>query len=350
VIGGGQLGRMLGFAGLPIGFRFTFLEPTPSPPASAAGTVLSAAYDDPHAIERLAEASEIVTYEFENVPVEVARSLADRLPVRPAAAALEAAQDRVLEKHLFARLGVPTATWSDAGADGPRFPALVKTRRLGYDGRGQAEVSGPEAVEAARKALGGAPTIVEERVDFLRELSILAVRSIHGETRFYPLVENLHRDGILRVSRAPAPDAPPHLQRRAEEIADAILNELDYSGVLAVELFETAEGLLANEIAPRVHNSGHWTIEGAETSQFENHLRAVAGLPLGATHPRGPAAMVNLIGNLPALERLLDVDGAHVHIYDKEPRPNRKLGHVTLVGENLEERLRRTLQIVEEEA
>ena len=312
-IGGGQLGRMLALAGIPLGLSFRFLDPSPDAPAAAVGELLVGAYDDPDLLDRLADGADAVTYEFENVPVEAAR----RVGAVPGAAALEAAQDRLVEKRLFRRLGIPTAPIDEEVTE---FPALLKTRRLGYDGKGQQLVEtrpGP-----------GTGHVLEGLVPFERELSLLAVRGRSGETRFYPLIENVHEGGILRTSRAPAADAP---QALAEEYAGRLLDELGYVGVLALELFEVGGELIANELAPRVHNTGHWTIEGAATSQFENHLRAVLGLPLGPTDSK-PSWMVNLIGSAPRADDVLRVPGAHLHLYGKEPRPERKLGHVTLVG------------------
>ncbi len=317
VIGGGQLGRMLGLAGIPLGLRFRFLDPSADAPAQEVGTLHVGAYDDRDRLRRLAKHATVVTYEFENVPVEAVEQLAETVPVWPPPAALAVAQDRLEEKRLFRRLGIETAAIDD---EVTRFPALLKTRRLGYDGKGQ------ERVET--RPVPGTDALLEELVPFERELSMLAVRSTTGETAFYPLVENVHENGILRLSRAPA---RPELQPEAERIAALLLDELGYVGVLAVELFEVEGRLLANELAPRVHNSGHWTIEGAETSQFENHLRAILGLPLGSTAARGEAAMVNLIGTMPAAADVLAVAGTHLHDYGKEPRPGRKLGHVTIV-------------------
>jgi len=313
-IGGGQLGRMLALAGAPLGVRLRFLDPAPDACAGDVGELIVGQYDDPELLDRLAADAAAVTYEFENVPDAAAR----RVQAVPGVRALEHGQDRLAEKELFRRLGIPTARFGTAGETG--LPALVKSRRLGYDGKGQRVIDADVEL--------GDDELAEEIVPFERELSILAVRGREGETAFYPPVENEHRGGILAVSRAPAAGAR---QREAEEIARRLLDELDYVGVLAVELFEVGGRLLANEFAPRVHNTGHWTIEGAETSQFENHLRAILGLPLGAIGARGSAVMVNLVGGVPPLERLLRVPGAHVHLYGKEPRPGRKLGHVTLV-------------------
>ena len=236
----------------------------------------------------------------------------------PGVAALQHGQDRLNEKELFRSLGIPTARFGSLDETG--LPALVKTRRLGYDGKGQrlVETPGPLADDE----------LAEELVAFDRELSIVGVRGRDGETRFWPVGENVHRDGILRVTRAPARNAP---QREAEAICAALLDALGYVGVLAVELFEVGGHLLANEFAPRVHNTAHWTIDGARTSQFENHLRAILGLPLGATDAIGECVMVNLIGTLPALGALLELPTARVHLYGKLPREGRKLGHVTLV-------------------
>jgi len=318
VIGGGQLGRMLALAGIPLGLSFRFLDPEPDAPAAEVGELVVGAYDDPAALDRLAAGTAVVTYEFENVPVEAAR----RVGALPGPAALEASQDRLVEKRLFRRLGIPTAPIDDEVTE---FPALLKTRRLGYDGKGQRLVETRPGSDPCHVDSGH---VLEGLVPFDRELSLVSVRGRDGETRFYPLAENVHADGILRVSRAPAADAP---QALAEEYATRLLDELGYVGVLALELFDVGGDLVANELAPRVHNTGHWTIEGAETSQFENHLRAILGLPLGSTAARGEATMLNLIGTVPPLDALLAA-GAHVHLYGKEPRPGRKLGHVTLVG------------------
>ena len=314
-IGGGQLGRMLALAGAPLDVRLRFLDPAPDACAGDVGELIVGSYDDPEQLRRLAAGVDVVTYEFENVPVEAARSV----NAVPDARALELGQDRLVEKELFRRLGIETAPFGSLDETG--LPALVKSRRLGYDGKGQRLVERREPV--------GADELAEGIVPFERELSIVAARGRDGETVFYPVTENEHRGGILALSRAPAMDAP---QRAAEEIATRLLDDLGYVGVLAVELFEVGGRLLANEFAPRVHNTGHWTIDGAETSQFENHLRAILGLPLGPTTLRSESVMVNLVGGVPQLERLLAVPGAHLHLYGKEPRPGRKVGHVTLVG------------------
>jgi 5-(carboxyamino)imidazole ribonucleotide synthase len=338
IVGGGQLGRMLALAGYPLGIRCVTLDPVRDSPASQVAPSIVGRYDDREALARLADGADVVTYEFENVPVEAARFLRELAPVFPPPEALEAAQDRVTEKALFDDVGVSTSR-HEAIATPVELrdalvrlgvPAVLKTRRLGYDGKGQAVIHDPLLAEDAWRAIGELPSVLEGFVAFDRELSILGVRDRDGSTAFYPLVENHHGDGILRLSIAPAPDLTPELQSRAETYARLVMDRLEYVGVMAIELFQVGEELLANEMAPRVHNSGHWTIEGAQTSQFENHLRAITGLPLGSTAAFGASAMVNLIGAIPDAASVLAVRGAHLHLYGKEPRPGRKLGHVTL--------------------
>lgn len=338
ILGGGQLGRMLGLAGIPLGERFTFLDPSPDAPARVVGDLLIADYDDVDALDRLAGIADLVTYEFENVPAASADRLAERIPVFPSASALEVAQDRLIEKQALERVGIEVAPFAGAettaevraAAENFGYPVILKHRRGGYDGKGQAVVLHETQVDDAFYSLGGKDLIVEQLISFDRELSIIAVRAKDGTFAAYPLVENHHRDGILRLSLAPAPNLDTFLQRSAQNYAERFMQSLDYVGVLALELFEFDERLLVNEVAPRVHNSGHWTIEGAETSQFENHLRACLGLPLGRTESMGWSAMVNLIGDVPDVTRMVRTPGAHIHLYGKEPRPGRKLGHVTI--------------------
>jgi 5-(carboxyamino)imidazole ribonucleotide synthase len=338
ILGGGQLGYMLALAGYPLGLRFRFLDPSPEAPVGRIAHRVTAEFTDEQALEKFAHGLEVATYEFENVPVQAARFLAERVPVYPAPAALEQAQDRRREKHLFQRLGIPTTDFAeiskpeefDAALKRVGLPAVLKTCRLGYDGKGQWLLRTADDVVRARAELPNAPLILEKFVAFTRELSILGVRSRTGETVFYPLVENHHGGGILRLSLAPAPQLAPGLQQTAEEATRRILEALDYAGVICLELFQVGEKLLANEIAPRVHNSGHWSIEGAATSQFENHLRAILGMPLGSTATVGYSAMVNLIGELPEAAEVLRAPNTHLHLYGKSPRPGRKLGHVTV--------------------
>ena len=359
ILGGGQLARMLALEGIPLGHRFTVLEGAPDPPAGVASTVVATAYDDPDGLARVAAAVDVVTYEFENVPAESAAYLAGRLPALPPPGALQVAQDRLAEKRMFCELGIPTAPFHPI--DGPEdveaalavtgLPAVIKTRRLGYDGKGQVVArSQGDAVAAVRKL--GAGLVAERFVAFERELSVLAVAGRGGERAFYPLTENHHRGGILRVSYAPAadlaPQAPgtsatettPSLQKEGERVAGLVLDRLGYTGVLAIELFDTGGRLLANEIAPRVHNSGHWTLDGADVSQFENHVRAVTGMPLAPPRVGGPAAMVNLIGQLPDFAEVAAIAGTHLHLYDKAPRPGRKIGHVNVTGSDASEVMR----------
>ncbi len=338
VLGAGQLGRMLALAGIPMGESFTFLHPQESACVRGLGEVIVAPYDDRARLEELARRAEVVTYEFESVPVDPVRWLASRVPVYPPPRALEVGQDRFAEKTFFEELGIPTARF--AKVDDQRsledavhrlgFPAFLKTRRGGYDGKGQARFANAADVAGAFAKLGGVPAILESHVTFERELSILAVRAKDGEVRTYPLVENHHRAGILRVSHAPAPDITAALEQKARTYAERVTAKLDYVGVLAIELFQAGDELLANEMAPRVHNSGHYSIEGAHTSQFENHLRAIRGLPLGDTRSVGPSAMVNILGGIPKSSEILGVPGAHLHLYGKDPKPGRKVGHVTL--------------------
>jgi 5-(carboxyamino)imidazole ribonucleotide synthase len=351
VLGGGQLGRMLGLAGLPLGVTTRFLDPSPEATARAVGELTVAALDDVDATARLARGATVVTYEWEGVPAATALAV-EGVPVRPGPRALEVAQDRVNEKDAFSRLGIGAAPYAPVDrVDGLRaalavtgLPALLKTRRGGYDGKGQAVVADVRDAHEAWDRLGGVPLIAEGVIPFDRELSIIAARGIDGTTACYPLIENHHERGILRTSRAPAPGLTSSLQHHAEEIACRLLDDLDYVGVLTVELFERGGELLANEIAPRVHNSGHWTIEGADTSQFEQHLRAVLGWPLGSAAVRGAAAMVNCIGRLPPRAAALALPGAHLHDYAKTPRSGRKVGHVTVTAPDdstLDERLAR---------
>jgi 5-(carboxyamino)imidazole ribonucleotide synthase len=354
ILGGGQLGYMLALAGYPLGLHFRFFDPSPEAPVGRIASRVTSEFSDEVALEKFANGLELVTYEFENVPVAAVRFLAERVPVFPPPAALEAAQDRLQEKQLFQDLGIPTTEFApvhnrealDSAIKKVGLPAILKTCRMGYDGKGQWPLRTTEDTARAKSELPAAgpgdteteaPFILERFVPFTRELSVLAVRARTGETAVYPLVENHHRGGILRLSLAPAPRLDPTIQRSAEEAARSVFDELQYVGVLAIEFFEQDGRLLANEMAPRVHNSGHWTIEGALTSQFENHLRAVMGLPLGSTHAIGSSAMLNLIGELPDSADVLAIRDAHLHLYGKSPRAGRKLGHITLRAASAEQ-------------
>jgi 5-(carboxyamino)imidazole ribonucleotide synthase len=341
ILGGGQLARMLALAAHPLGIRCTVLEPAPDPSAAAVCVHIQGEYEDFQALYRVAQASDAVTYEFENVPVESARWLAERVPVFPPPRALEVSQDRLVEKSFFRGRGIPTPPFAavdsreefDAALAGIGLPAVLKTRRFGYDGKGQAVLRTPADAESAWESLGGRPLIYEGFIRFVRELSLVAARGRSGEVAFYPLVENEHREGMLYRTLAPAPRLSDRLQSQAESHARRVLEHLDYVGVLAIEWFEQGGRLIANEMAPRVHNSGHWTIDAAVTSQFENHVRAVLGLPLGSPAAVGHAAMFNLIGTHPPFAEILSLPGAKLHCYGKSQRPRRKIGHVTLRAE-----------------
>ncbi len=345
IIGGGQLGRMIAMACYPLGVRATVLEPGSGSSASQVCDHIAGEFDDLQALYKLVQASDVVTFEFENVPVESARWLAERVPVFPPARALEVSQERFAEKQFFQSLGIPTppfaaieneADFHAAVAD-IGLPAVLKTRRFGYDGKGQAVIRTPADADAAWQKLGGRPLILEGFVPFDRELSLIAVRGRTGQIVTYPLIENVHIDGILHRSIAPAPNLGEELGERAAEFASRILTELNYVGVLTIEWFQDGPRLLANEMAPRVHNSGHWPIEGALTSQFENHVRAVCGLPLGRADAVGSSAMYNFIGTAPPALAVLANPDAHLHLYGKSARPWRKVGHVTLRASNAAE-------------
>ena len=340
ILGAGQLGRMLALAGYPLGMRFRFLDPASDSPASVLADYLAFDYSDEFALAQFASGLDVITYEFENVPVKAARYLEKFVLVYPPSIALEKAQDRFVEKSFFCELGIPvpnfTTDFENGQVDTIGFPAVLKTRHLGYDGKGQKLVYSQSDIEKEKTP----DSILEEYISFDRELSIIAVRTKSGEMAFYPVVENYHREGILQRSLVTG-NASPELQRQAEEYAMRVMSALNYVGVLAIEFFEKGGRLLANEMAPRVHNSGHWTIEGAVTSQFENHIRAVSDSPLGSTKPLGVCAMVNLIGSLPDLKSILKIEGAHLHLYDKAPRPKRKIGHVTVVEKDMETLMRK---------
>ncbi|MCU1459823.1 MAG: phosphoribosylaminoimidazole carboxylase, ATPase subunit [Actinomycetia bacterium] len=358
-IGGGQLGRMLGLAALPLGIRMEFVDPVVGAPAGEIGPLHIGELDERGVIRPLLERATVVTYEWEGVPADIVSWIEEqrRPPVYPPAAALRASQDRLYEKTLFRQLDVGTPDFLpvDSFADLEDAvavlgaPAVLKTRRGGYDGKGQHVLRVPADAPVAWAALGGVPLILEAFVPFDRELSVLAVRGRDGSTECWPVVENHHSEGMLRRSNAPAPGLTPELQAAAVAIATRMLDELLYVGVLAIELFDVGGRLLANEMAPRVHNSGHWTIEGAVTSQFENHVRAILGWPLGSTETRGVSTMLNCIGVMPAPADILAVPGAHLHDYGKTPRHARKLGHVTVVADDadtLHDRVDRVLAVL----
>jgi len=341
ILGGGQLARMLALAAAPLGVKTLVVDSAPDACAAQVAPLLAADWTDYAALESFARQVDVVTFDFENVPAETAHWLAERVAVFPAPRALAVAQDRLAEKTLFRECGLDTPAFMavDTRADLDRAlatvgaPAILKTRRLGYDGKGQFRLRTLADADAAWAALGAQAAahglILEAFVPFERELSVVAVRGRDGDFRTWPLTQNWHTDGVLSLSLAPAP-AVDGLQQRATELARTLAERLAYVGVFALELFVKDGQLLGNEMAPRVHNSGHWTIEGALTSQFENHVRAVLGLPLGDTSARGLSAMFNWIGELPDAAPVLQAVDGHWHDYGKQPRPGRKVGHATV--------------------
>ncbi|MFM8479933.1 MAG: 5-(carboxyamino)imidazole ribonucleotide synthase [Gammaproteobacteria bacterium] len=352
IVGGGQLGRMMALAGYPLGLDFLFLDRSGDTPAAQVAASLVGEFTDQKLLRELAQRSEVLTFDWENVSIESLRAVGRAARIAPPLAALAMSQDRIAEKKLFAKLDIPTTRYAavDSAASLERalrkvgLPGVLKTRRLGYDGKGQAVVRSREEAQRALATLQGAPLIYEEFVPFDYEVSIIGARNRQGEVVVYPLNRNLHRDGILRLTRAPWGDAA--LQRRAANHLRRVLEHYRYEGVLNIEFFVRKGRLLANETAPRVHNSGHWTIEGAATSQFENHLRAILGLPLGATEARGHAAMINLIGELPTRDHFLGERELHWHDYGKSARPGRKVGHITLIDSSAAARDARAQRIL----
>ncbi|MFO0814508.1 MAG: 5-(carboxyamino)imidazole ribonucleotide synthase [Gemmatales bacterium] len=348
ILGGGQLGRMIALAGYPLGFRFRCYDSSPEAVAGHVMPLTVGSFDDLESLAQFAEGCDLLTYEFENVPQWAAEYLATLKVLHPSPMALAVSQDRVEEKTFFQSMGVPTAPFI-AVSDRSEFesaikqlglPAVLKTCRLGYDGKGQHVIRTATDVDVAWAKLQGVPLILEGFVQFERELSILAVRSTTGETAFYPLVQNFHREGILHQTLAPAPNLDRQLQQLAQDYALKAMEALEYCGVLAIEFFQAGNQLIVNEMAPRVHNSGHWSIEGAETSQFENHVRAIAGLPLGSAAIPRPVGMLNLIGTVPDRAVFLSqhqesTHEVYLHLYGKKPLPGRKLGHITVIADSV---------------
>ena len=344
VLGGGQLGMMLAQAGRPLGYEFRFFDPSPTACARTEGELIVGHFDDTAALARFAQGLDVATYEFENVPVATVEHVARTLPVYPGPESLRVAQDRVLEKQAFERIGFGTAPFRAAGSEhelrdavaSVGAPGVLKARKGGYDGRSQVVIQSTDEAPQAWRAIGAVPSIYEGFISFRRELSLVGVRARDGATAFYPLVENHHEGGILRTTIAPASHVPEPLQREAQRGVAALMDHLAHVGVLTVEFFQIGGGaggaLLANEFAPRVHNSGHWTIEGAATSQFLSHVHAVVGDPLAAPEPVAPSIMVNLIGVAPPEALMRAVPHVHVHMYGKQPRPGRKIGHCTIIG------------------
>jgi 5-(carboxyamino)imidazole ribonucleotide synthase len=354
VLGGGQLGRMMAVVARQMGYRIVVLDPSPRcPTAQVADGVVVGALDDPDAARHLAAQVDVITLDTEHVPATLLAELEAIAPVRPGASVLRTIQDRLVQKQFLDRLGLPQAAWAPAGdpeelaaaLDRIGRPAILKVRRAGYDGKGQVRIDhGSDlAVELAR--LHGRPAVVEEVVPFQREISVILARGLDGAHRIYPIAENVHRRHILHTTRAPAP-MPDAQRRRAEEIAVTVADALGHVGAIAVEMFELAGGrLLVNEIAPRTHNSGHYTYGACATSQFEQHLRAICGLPLGDPRLLSGAVMVNLIGDLwadgpPRWQHVLAHPGARLHLYGKDaPAPGRKMGHVVLLDDDTDRAL-----------
>ena len=348
ILGGGQLARMMALSGAPLGLRFRILDNVADACAGQFAPMIVGDYTDQAALGEFASQVDVATFDFENVPAASAQWLAERVPVFPSPQALAVAQDRLAEKSLFRELGIPVPDFADiasreqleAAVARLGTPCILKTRRLGYDGKGQFRIKSVADIDAAWDALGAQVArvglIVEGFVHFQRELSVVAVRGRDGEFRAWPLTENWHVDGVLSASLAPAV-VDPAMQATALSHARRLAEAMDYVGVFALELFCRDGELLANELAPRVHNSGHWTIEGSETSQFQNHLRAVLGLPLGDTRMVGQACMLNWIGAMPDAAAVLGEPGGHWHDYGKSPRDGRKVGHATLRADSANE-------------
>lgn len=345
ILGGGQLARMLALSAYPLGIQTLCIDPNPEACAGEVTKVITAELTDESALDNFLSAVDIVTYETENIPLSCADSIAKTHPLNPSVEALKISQDRLYEKTFFQSLQIPTAQFVGIASEAELkkavedlgLPAVLKTRRMGYDGKGQIILKTPEDISSAWSSIKNSALILEELISFKYEVSLIAVRNCHGEIRFYPLARNQHNQGILHSTQAPFIHVD--LQQQAQNQMIKVLEKLAYVGIMTIEFFYDGNQLIANEMAPRVHNSGHWTIEGAQTSQFENHLRAIFNWPLGCTEAVGDCFMLNCIGEMPSPETYLQIPEAHYHTYGKSPRPGRKLGHVTLV-----EKFRHTLK------
>lgn len=338
ILGAGQLARMMALSGYPLGFEFVFYDPTPDACAGQVGELMTADYHNEVALEEFCQKVDIVTLDFENVPVDTLRFVQKKKPVFPSPEVLEIAQDRLLEKQFCHTYQIPTTDFETINslselkfaAKKFDYDAILKTRRMGYDGKGQYRIKGPESINQVPENLFEQDLILEKRVPFEREVSVIVARNGLGEVTTWPLCENKHKDGILTTTIVPAKASD--LDEQTVDYAKQLAEALNYVGVLVIEFFQTQDAVFVNEMAPRVHNSGHWSIEGSYTSQFENHLRAGLNLPLGSTGMAGMAAMLNWIGAFP--EGILSINEEHLywHIYGKEPRPGRKIGHTTLLA------------------
>ncbi len=339
ILGAGQLGRMLAQAGERLGHSFVFYDLTPGEATQGIGTTITGGFAEHEKLAVFAGQCDVITYEFENIPGDTARFLATLAPVSPPPRALEISQDRLREKNFFTELGFETPAFAPASTkeelydacDRVGYPCVIKTRQLGYDGKGQARASAKENVERIWSELGSTPLIVEAFVPFSRELSIIGARDSGGSIVVYPLAHNIHVSGILHRTEMPAPSVPPETTARAHAIITKILNALEYVGVLTIELFDLDGRLLINELAPRVHNSGHVSLDSITTSQFENHIRAVSGMPLGSTAPLSKGVMYNIVGTFPSFDQVRKLPRTAVHLYGKSERAGRKIGHITLL-------------------
>jgi len=356
IVGAGQLGRMLALSGYPLGIKTTFLDRSADTPGGQVAPIIVGELDDPERLAQLAAASDVLTFDWENIEGTRLAPLEGTTPIRPPRAALEVSQDRLHEKALFSALKIPVAPHAavDSREDLLRarqtlgLRGILKTRRLGYDGKGQLLLDEADDLDEVWARIGQSGLIYEQFQTFSREVSLIGARSASGAIVYYPLASNTHSGGVLRYTVAPYANAP--LERLARRYLKKVMEHLDYVGVLTIEFFVVNGRLVANEMAPRVHNSGHWTIEGCVTSQFENHLRAICDLPLGSTRAHGHAAMVNFLGNMPKMDPLLRLDGLAFHDYGKVPRPGRKVGHCTILARTARERnevLSKALQWVE---
>lgn len=338
ILGGGQLARMLALSAHPLNVKTVCIDPSKDACGGDVTQLIVSELDQIDALLPQLEDVDAVTIETENIPVETARAFSRIKPFFPSIEALAITQDRMKEKTFVSSLQIPTARFASAttldelqhACEQLELPVVVKTCRFGYDGKGQAVIRDANEIETVWRQLASDHLIVEAFVNFTRELSLISVRDKTGNMVFYPLVENLHQEGILRSSTAPYQDAK--LQQLAQDHASKIMQELNYVGVMTIEFFQVGDHLLINEIAPRVHNSGHWTIEGAHTSQFANHIRAIAGIPLGSTETTGFSYMHNCIGEMPLMNGCMQIPGMHYHAYNKAPRNNRKVGHITIVA------------------